>query len=98
MLLFFTSRFILTNYHVMQGYNGVERGAKTGQTVKIRLGTDRYRAATLVYYECDNDLALLEIQGNPIRNIDLLKAKEIKFLLKLLEDAIAKQKTYPSSR
>ena len=43
------------------------------------------RKARIIYYDCDKDLALLKIRGEPIRYGDLLKKEKKDALFRLLD-------------
>ncbi len=84
----YSSKYIITNYHVISDNTGVKKQAQTGQSVSITLTSGKKKSANIIYYDCDLDLALLEIIGNPITNGDLLEPSERIYLQQLAKKGL----------
>ncbi len=87
----YSSKYVITNYHVISD-KSVKKQAQTGQIMNIELINNNKRNVKLIYYDCDNDLALLEVQGNPITNEDLLEPSERTYLQQLAKSGLVTKK------
>ena len=83
----YSSKYIITNYHVINKLIGIKKQAQTNHTVSILLTSGKKREASVIYYECDKDLALLEIKGEPIKFVDLVTKEHKDTLVSFLYEA-----------
>ena len=89
---FYSSEFIVTNYHVIAYYKDVISKSKTGHHVKVKLVSGKHKSAELIYYDCDNDLALLKVKEASVQNRDLLNPDQIKLINQLANYGIIEKK------